>query len=148
MRAFVVAQYGKDGIYATDLPMKSLTVLKPGGLAIGVAGPPDAGFAKQVGAPKPFELVMSFLSRTVRRAARKLGVYYSFFFMRARRPPRGARPSTRRAISARSSINLRLRPDAQALAPTSERRSRPEGRRHTRLKLFANWQGAPTNESK
>ena len=33
--------------------MKSLAVLKPGGLAIGVAGPPDAGFAKQVGAPKP-----------------------------------------------------------------------------------------------
>jgi NADPH:quinone reductase-like Zn-dependent oxidoreductase len=63
--------------------MKSLTVLKPGGLAIGVAGPPDAGFAKQVGAPKPFEFVMSFLSRKVRGAARKLGVRYSFFFMRA-----------------------------------------------------------------
>src|ERR1700736_2314124 len=63
--------------------MKSLTVLKPGGLAIGVAGPPDAGFAKQLGAPKPFELVMSFLSRKVRRGARKLGVRYSFFFMRA-----------------------------------------------------------------
>jgi NADPH:quinone reductase-like Zn-dependent oxidoreductase len=63
--------------------MKSLTVLKPGGLAIGVAGPPDAGFAKQLGAPKPFELVLSFLSRKVRRAARKFGVRYSFFFMRA-----------------------------------------------------------------
>jgi|SRR5271165_4273802 len=63
--------------------MKSLTVLKPGGLAIGVAGPPDAGFVKQVGAPKPFALVMSFLSRKVRRLARKLGVRYSFFFMRA-----------------------------------------------------------------
>lgn len=63
--------------------MKSLTVLKPGGLAVGVAGPPDAGFAKQLGALKPFELVMSFLSRKVRRAARKLDVRYSFFFMRA-----------------------------------------------------------------
>lgn len=63
--------------------MKSLTVLKPGGLVIGVAGPPDAGFAKQLGALKPFEFVMSFLSRKVRRAARKLGVRYSFFFMRA-----------------------------------------------------------------
>ena len=63
--------------------MKSLTVLKPGGLAIGVAGPPDAGFAKQLGAPKPFAFVMSFLSRKVRKAARKLGVRYSFFFMRA-----------------------------------------------------------------
>jgi NADPH:quinone reductase-like Zn-dependent oxidoreductase len=63
--------------------MKSLTVLKPGGLAIGVAGPPDAGFAKQLGAPKPFELVLSLLSRKVRRSARKLNVRYSFFFMRA-----------------------------------------------------------------
>lgn len=63
--------------------MKSLTVLKPGGLAIGVAGPPDAGFAKQLGAPKPFEFVLSFLSRKVRRAARRLGVRYAFFFMRA-----------------------------------------------------------------
>jgi NADPH:quinone reductase-like Zn-dependent oxidoreductase len=63
--------------------VKSLTVLKPGGLAIGVAGPADAGFAKQLGAPKPFEFVMSFLSRKVRRAARKLGVRYSFFFMQA-----------------------------------------------------------------
>lgn len=63
--------------------MKSLTVLKAGGLAIGVAGPPDAGFAKQLGAPKPFEFVLSFLSRKVRGAAKKLGVRYSFFFMRA-----------------------------------------------------------------
>jgi NADPH:quinone reductase-like Zn-dependent oxidoreductase len=63
--------------------MKSLTVLKPGGLAIGVAGPPDAGFAKQLGAPKPFEFVLSFLSRKVRRAAKKLGAHYSFFFMHA-----------------------------------------------------------------
>lgn len=66
-----------------DNLMKSLTVLKPGGLAIGVAGPPDAGFARQVGAPKPFEFVLSFLSRKVRRAAKKLGVRYEFFFMHA-----------------------------------------------------------------
>jgi NADPH:quinone reductase-like Zn-dependent oxidoreductase len=63
--------------------VKSLTVLKPGGLAIGVAGPPDAGFARQLGAPKPFEFVLSFLSRKVRRAAKKLGVRYAFFFMHA-----------------------------------------------------------------
>jgi NADPH:quinone reductase-like Zn-dependent oxidoreductase len=63
--------------------MKSLTVLKPGGLAIGVAGPPDAGFAKQLRAPKPFEFVLSFLSRKVRKAAKKLSVRYSFFFMKA-----------------------------------------------------------------
>jgi NADPH:quinone reductase-like Zn-dependent oxidoreductase len=61
---------------------KSLTVLKPGGLAISVVGPPDAAFAVQVGQPllKP---VMALLSRKVRAQARKLGVRYSFFFMRA-----------------------------------------------------------------
>jgi NADPH:quinone reductase-like Zn-dependent oxidoreductase len=63
--------------------MKSLTVLKPGGLAIGVTGPPDAAFAEQLGAPKPFKVVMSFLSHKVRGAAKKFGVRYSFFFMRA-----------------------------------------------------------------
>ena len=62
--------------------MRSLTVLKPGVSAIGVAGPPDAGFAEQLGAPKPFDSCCPFLSRKVRRAARKLGVGYSFFFMR------------------------------------------------------------------
>lgn len=62
---------------------KSLGVLAPGGLAIGVTGPPDAGFAQQLGAPKPFEFVLSFLSRKVRKAARQLGVRYSFFFMHA-----------------------------------------------------------------
>lgn len=61
---------------------KSLTVLKQGGLAISVVGPPDPGFAEQLGQPllKP---VMAILSRKIRRQARKLGVRYSFFFMRA-----------------------------------------------------------------
>jgi len=61
---------------------KSLTVLKPGGLAISVVGPPDPHFATQLGQPllKP---VMAVLSRKIRRQARKLGVRYSFFFMRA-----------------------------------------------------------------
>ena len=61
---------------------RSLTVLKPGGLAISVVGPPDAAFAGQLGRPflKP---VMELLSLKVRAQARKLGVRYSFFFMRA-----------------------------------------------------------------
>ena len=61
---------------------KSLTVLRPGGLAISVVGPPDASFAEQLGRPflRP---VMWLLSRRVRARARKLGVRYSFFFMRA-----------------------------------------------------------------
>ncbi|MEV6648776.1 NADP-dependent oxidoreductase [Amycolatopsis sp. NPDC051371] len=62
---------------------KSLTVLKPGGIAIGVAGPPDAGFAKQLGAPFFLGAVMNFLSRKVRKRAKVSGVRYEFFFMRA-----------------------------------------------------------------
>jgi NADPH:quinone reductase-like Zn-dependent oxidoreductase len=62
---------------------KSLTVLKPGGQAIGVTGPPDPGFAKQLGAPKFMGVVMGLLSRKVRTQARKLGVSYSFLFMQA-----------------------------------------------------------------
>ena len=62
---------------------KSLKVLKPHGLAIGVAGPPDAGFARQLGAPAVLGVVMTLLSRKVRRAAKALDVRYEFFFMQA-----------------------------------------------------------------
>jgi NADPH:quinone reductase-like Zn-dependent oxidoreductase len=61
---------------------KSLTVLRPGGLAISVVGPPDPSFARQLGKPL-LRPVMAVLSRKVRRRAKKLGVRYSFFFMRA-----------------------------------------------------------------
>ena len=68
---------------------RSLTVLRPGGLAISVVGPPDAAFAAQIGRPllKP---LMALLSYPVRARARKLGVRYSFFFMR----PSGAQLKT------------------------------------------------------
>ncbi|MFE8964196.1 NADP-dependent oxidoreductase [Streptomyces iakyrus] len=62
---------------------KSLTVLKPGGLAVSVVGPPDAAFAKQLGAPSVLGLVMSALSRKIRKRAKALGVRYEFFFMQA-----------------------------------------------------------------
>jgi NADPH:quinone reductase-like Zn-dependent oxidoreductase len=62
---------------------RSLTVLKPGGLAIGVTGPPDPGFAKQLGAPRFMGLAMGLLSRKVRKQARELGVRYSFVFVQA-----------------------------------------------------------------
>jgi NADPH:quinone reductase-like Zn-dependent oxidoreductase len=61
---------------------KSLSVLKPGGLAISVVGPPDPAFAEQLGRSvlKP---VLSLMSRKIRKRAKRLGVRYSFFFMRA-----------------------------------------------------------------
>ena len=66
----------------TDSLEKSLTVLKPGGLAISAVGPPDPGFANQLGQPL-LAPVMALLSRKVRRRAKKLGARYSFLFMRA-----------------------------------------------------------------
>lgn len=62
---------------------KSLTVVKPGGLVIGIAGPPDPAFARQIGAPAFLRVAMTLLSRRVRRQAKRLGVRYSFLFMRA-----------------------------------------------------------------
>jgi NADPH:quinone reductase-like Zn-dependent oxidoreductase len=61
---------------------KSLTVLRPGGLAISVVGPPDAAFAQQLGQPL-LRPVMALMSTKVRRQASKLGVRYAFFFMHA-----------------------------------------------------------------
>jgi NADPH:quinone reductase-like Zn-dependent oxidoreductase len=61
---------------------KSLRVLRPGGPAIGISGPPDPGFAAQMGKPL-LRPVMALLSRKVRSTARKNGVRYSFLFMRA-----------------------------------------------------------------
>lgn len=61
---------------------KSLRVLKPGGLAIGLAGPPDPGLAKVVETSLPLRLALRALSFRVRRKAKRLGVTYSFLFMR------------------------------------------------------------------
>ena len=61
---------------------RSLTVLKPGGLAISVVGPPDPAFAKQLG-KRLLKPVMALMSRKVRARAKKLGVRYAFLFMRA-----------------------------------------------------------------
>jgi NADPH:quinone reductase-like Zn-dependent oxidoreductase len=66
-----------------DTLAKSLRVLKPGGVAIGIAGPPDPDFARQLGRRFPLLPVMALLSFKTRRAARRLGVRYSFLFMRA-----------------------------------------------------------------
>ena len=61
-----------DSLGAASLE-KSLTVLKPGGLAISVVGPPDPHFATQLGQPL-FKPVMAVLSRKIRRQARTRGV--------------------------------------------------------------------------
>ncbi|MDQ0691143.1 NADP-dependent oxidoreductase [Arthrobacter sp. W4I7] len=62
---------------------KSLRVLKPGGKAIGISGPPDPAFAREAGLNPVLRLAITVLSSKIRRQARKLGVSYEFLFMRA-----------------------------------------------------------------
>ncbi|GAA4710361.1 NADPH:quinone reductase [Promicromonospora umidemergens] len=62
---------------------KSLRVLRPGGKAIGIVGPPDPAFAREAGLNPVLRLAMAALSGRIRRRARKLGVTYEFLFMRA-----------------------------------------------------------------
>ncbi|MEV4067316.1 NADP-dependent oxidoreductase [Nonomuraea dietziae] len=62
---------------------KSLRVLKPGGKLISIAGPPDAAFAREIGANPIIRLAMSALSFQIRRRARRHRVTYSFLFMKA-----------------------------------------------------------------
>jgi NADPH:quinone reductase-like Zn-dependent oxidoreductase len=62
---------------------KSLRVLRRGGKAIGIAGPPDPAFAREIGANPVVRLAVTGLSGRIRRQARKLAVSYEFLFMRA-----------------------------------------------------------------
>jgi NADPH:quinone reductase-like Zn-dependent oxidoreductase len=62
---------------------KSLGVLKPGGQLISISGPPDPAFAKEAGLNLFLKLIMRLLSRGVRKKAERLGLRYSFLFMRA-----------------------------------------------------------------
>ena len=62
---------------------KSLRILKPGGKAISISGPPTPDFAKAIGASWIIRTVLSLISFGIRKKATKLGVAYSFLFMRA-----------------------------------------------------------------
>ena len=62
---------------------KSLKVVKPGGKVISISGPPDPGFADEIGASWYIKLGIRLLSAGVRKKAKRLNVNYSFLFMRA-----------------------------------------------------------------
>lgn len=62
---------------------KSLRVLKRGGTLISISGPPDPTFARGIGASWFVNLVIRMLSSGIRKKAARLGVKYSFLFMRA-----------------------------------------------------------------
>lgn len=61
----------------------SLKILKPGGTLVSLTGPPTAEFAKKIGLAWPFQMLMSLLSFSIRRKAKKLNVNFKFLFMRA-----------------------------------------------------------------
>lgn len=62
---------------------KSLRILKPGGQLISISGPPDPAFAADIGTHGFVKLILRLLSSGVRRRAKRLGVDYSFLFMKA-----------------------------------------------------------------
>jgi len=66
-----------------DTLKKSLSVLKPGGKLVGIAGPPDPDFGKLRGMNGFVRVVMRLLSYGIRKAARRSGASYSFHFMTA-----------------------------------------------------------------
>ncbi|PYM83131.1 MAG: NADPH:quinone oxidoreductase [Candidatus Rokuibacteriota bacterium] len=62
---------------------KSLQGLKPGGKLISISGPPDPGFAKDIGASWILRQVIRLLSYRIRKKAKRHRVSYSFLFMKA-----------------------------------------------------------------
>jgi len=62
---------------------KSLRILKPGGIAVSISGPPTGEFAREFGLPWYVRLATRLLSFGIRRKAKKLGVRFTFLFMKA-----------------------------------------------------------------
>ena len=62
---------------------KSVRVLKPGGQLISISGPPDAAFARSIGASWVLRMIMGALSHGIAAKATRRQAHYSFLFMRA-----------------------------------------------------------------
>jgi NADPH:quinone reductase-like Zn-dependent oxidoreductase len=62
---------------------KSMKILKSGGKVVSISGPPDVTFAKEIGLSWFMKTAVFFLSRKVKKQAKKLNVNYSFLFMQA-----------------------------------------------------------------
>jgi len=62
---------------------KSLRILKPNGKVISISGPPDPDFGKEINANWFLKIALKFLSAGIRKKAKRLGLNYSFLFMRA-----------------------------------------------------------------
>lgn len=62
---------------------KSLNILKAGGRVISISGPPTPEFAEAIHANWLVKMVTRFLSFGINKKAKKLGVDYTFLFMKA-----------------------------------------------------------------
>ena len=62
---------------------KSLRVLKSGGQLISISGPPDAAFARSIGASWVLRMIIGALSHGITAKANRCQAHYSFLFMRA-----------------------------------------------------------------
>jgi len=79
LRDYDVVLHSQDG----KTLEKSLRVLKRGGKLVSISGPADPAFGQQIAAPGFVRLVIRLLSIGVRRRARRLGIDYTFLFMKA-----------------------------------------------------------------
>lgn len=79
LRDYDVVLHSQDG----KTLEKSLRVLKRGGKLVSISGPADPAFGQQIAAPGFVKLVIRLLSIGVRRRARRLGIDYTFLFMKA-----------------------------------------------------------------
>ena len=61
---------------------RSFAVLKKGGIVVSIAGPPEEGTAQDMGAGLLIRALFFFLSRKVRRLARRHGARYRYIFMK------------------------------------------------------------------
>ena len=62
---------------------KSLRILKPGGKLVSISGPPDPDLATEMKFSWPLKMIFRVLSHSVRSQAKRLGVNFSFLFMKA-----------------------------------------------------------------
>jgi len=62
---------------------KSINILKQGGKAVSISGPPTSEFAKEAGLSWFLKTVFIFLSMKIRKKAKQQQVDYSFLFMKA-----------------------------------------------------------------
>ena len=76
---------GQDLVFETmggEAELRSLAVLKRGGAMVGIAGLPDAAFAREAGMNAVVRLALRVMTAKRTRLARRLGVRYTYLFMR------------------------------------------------------------------